>query len=127
MEIKQGERWIVFYTDGSTFCSVDGSPWDAPRRSVQSIASSKEGNDWYNVNMRDYYYYERENGGWNEANDLFTVFDHLIRAKRPLVLFGRMLSDAGWRETHKKMRAYCEDHRPFLLGQTDERPKERYI
>jgi hypothetical protein len=76
--------------------------------------------------MRDFYYYEEENGGWNEADDLFTVFDHLLRAKQPLVLFGRMLSDAGWRDTHKRMRAYCEKARPFLLGHTDDRPAQTY-
>ena len=125
--MRQGERWIIFYTDGSTFTCTDGEPWDAPRRSVQSIASVKDrGDDWYNVNQHDYYYWEAENGGWNEA-DMFTVFDHLIRAKHPLVLFGRMLGDAGWKETHSAIMKYCEAHREFILGISDERLPQTYL
>lgn len=140
--MKQGDRWIIFYTNGDTFTHADGTPWDAPRRSVQSIASLRvdtkgNGEDWYNVNQRDYYYYEPPKevspgfwvdvGGWNEAGDLFTVFDHLLRAKHPCVLFGRMLSDAAWRETHKAIVNYCNVHRDFIFGVTDDRPPQRYL
>jgi hypothetical protein len=122
----QGARWIIFYTDRSTFCSEDGTAWDAPRRGIQSIASVKgSGTDWYNVNMNDYYYYEAENGGWN-AGDNFTLFDHLLRADFPCVLFGRMLSDTGWKETHQAMRIYCDKYRDFIVGKTDERPPKNY-
>lgn len=124
--MKQGERWIIFYTDGTTFTSVDGEPWDAPRRSVQSIASYKPLNDWYNVNLTDYYYYEKENGGWNEARDLFTVFDHLLRAKYPCVMFGRMLSDENWIQSHKLIKQYCQDNVAFIIGKSDERPPQTY-
>jgi hypothetical protein len=31
-------EWIVYYSDGSSFTSADGSPSDAPRRGVQCVA-----------------------------------------------------------------------------------------
>ncbi len=125
--MKQGERWIIFYTDGSIFCSADGTPWDAPRRSVQRIASCKATKyyAWYNVQSLDYFYWEEAHGGW-QGGDGFTMYDHLLRAKYPCVIFGRMLSDEGWKETHKLMNEFCETHRAWLLGTSDERPPQNY-
>jgi hypothetical protein len=125
--MKQGERWIIFYTDGSVFTSADGTPWNAPRRDVQSIVSVKDnGTDWYNVNMHDFFYWEEENGGWNEG-DGFTLYDHLLRANPPCVLFGRMLSDVNWEKTHKAMRRYSDTYRDWILGRSDERPPQNYF
>ena len=125
--MTQGERWIIFYTGGDIFTSAMGSPWEAPRRDIQSIASSRPGGGHYNVNQRDYYYYEADNGGWNEANDLFTVWDHLIRADRPLVVFGRMLSDENWKRHHNAIIQYCDKFSPWLTGFSDEPPEEPYL
>lgn len=132
--MKQGDRWIIFYTDGSIFTSADGTPWDAPRRSVQSIAVSRDAEvrDWYNINMFDYFYWEEYTkdgqpvGGW-QGGDGFTMYDHLLRAKHPCVLFGRMLSDAGWKSLHRKMREFSELHREWLLGQNDVKPEGNYL
>jgi hypothetical protein len=126
--MKQGDRWIIFYTDGRTFTHLDGSPWDAPRRSVQRIASARaeKHDDWYNVQQYDYFYWEEDNGGWN-GGDNFTIWDHLLRAKYPCVIFGRMLSDEGWQDCHKAMNKFCEQHRDFILGRTDERPPKNYL
>ena len=120
----QGDRWIIFYTDGSTFCSSDGTPWDAPRRDVQCIAYSKDkkDNDYETIQMFDYFYYEKDHGGWNQCSDLFNMYDHLLRAEYPLVIFGRMLSDTQWSDYYKAVKRYCETNRKYLLGQTDDRP-----
>ena len=125
--MTDGDRWIIFYTGGRIFTAAQGTAWEAPRRDVQSIASCRGGGGWYNVNQRDYYYYEKENGGWNEADDLFTIWDHLIRADKPLVAFGRMLSDENWRRHHKAIIAYCDKHAPWLNGFRDEPPEEPYL
>jgi hypothetical protein len=124
--MKQGERWIIFYTDGTTFTSVDGEPWDAPRRSVQCIASYRELNDWYHIHGTDYFYYEEEHGGWNDARDIFSAFDHILRAKYPCLLIGRMLSDEGFAETFKLIKQYCVNNAAFLVGKSDERPPQTY-
>lgn len=126
MTIKQGDRWIIFYTDGSVFTSADGSPWEAPRANVQRIANSKTGHekDWYNVQSYDFFYYEQDRGGWNEARDIATVTLHLLRASKPLVVFGAMLSDKNWQQAHRRMNEYCERHRMWLTGASDDGPEE---
>ena len=101
--MKQGEKWVIYYTNGDKFTSDDGSPWDAPRRSIQVIASSNPevGFGW--VHSSDYFYYEEENGGWQSA-DMFTLWDHLIRAKYPCPGFGRMLSDTDWKQLWRRVK-----------------------
>ena len=101
--MKQGERWIIYYEDFSTFSCDDGSPWDAPRLAVMAIASYSEKVGFYWIYSSDYFYYEIDRGGWHKA-DQFTVWDHLVRAKQPLVLFGRMMSDKGWDELWNRIR-----------------------
>ena len=125
--MKQGERWIIFYTDGTTFCSKDGTPWDAPRMGVSSIASVRgDMADWYNVNQFDFYYYEEDKGGWLEARDQYTVMLHLLRAKYPCVLFGEMLSDAEWNREIKAIHKYCKEYKNFIIGFYDDRPPKRF-
>ena len=94
--MMQGEKWVVYYTNGDKFTSEDGTPWDAPRRSMQAIASSSPEVGFYWIYGSDYFYYEEEHGGWHKA-DMFTLWDHLVRAKYPCPGFGRMLSDAVWK------------------------------
>lgn len=128
-EIVQGDRWMVLYEDGSTFCSADGSPWEAPRTGVQIIAQSKDqkDSDWYQINQFDNYYYEEDRGGWCEARDMMTVMLHLQRAKYPCVIFGSMLSNRVWAALHKSAKAYIVRHREWFIGVSNERPPQNYL
>ena len=101
--MNQGEKWVIYYTNGDKFTSDDGSPWDAPRRSIQAIVSSNPevGFDW--AHGSDYFYYEEETGGWHSA-DMFTLWDHLVRAKYPCPGFGRMMSDVDWKDMWQRAR-----------------------
>lgn len=99
----QGDKWVIYYTNGDKFSSDDGSPWDAPRRSIQAIASSSPEVGFYWIYGSDYFYYEKENGGWHVA-DQFALYDHLLRAKYPCPGFGRMLSDQGWKDQWRRIR-----------------------
>lgn len=101
--MKQGERWIVYYGDFSTFSCDDGEPWEAPRLDVMAIASYSEKVGFYWIYSADYFYFEADRGGWQKA-DSFTLWDHLLRAKYPCVLFGRMLSDAHWDELWQRIQ-----------------------
>lgn len=122
--MKQGDRWIIFYEDGTTFCSNDGSPWDAPRLGVQHIAQSKDekDSDWFFINQFDQYYYEKVRGGWCEARDLLTVMQHLLRAYKPCIIFGSMVNNETWFMSHKIIKKYCVKYRGWLIGKVDERP-----
>jgi len=87
--------WKIFYDDGSIFSQADGAPWDAPRQGVQAIVQEKDG-DYEKIFGRDHFYYEAERGGWITC-DLFGCIDHLMRAPRQCLLFGRQMSDADFR------------------------------
>lgn len=126
MSIEQGERWAIFYTDGTVVTSADRSPWDVPRLHVQRIANSRDEieQDWYNVQSYDRFYYEADRGGWNEARDDTAVMLHLLRARHPLIVFGEMLADRQWRSYHRRMNEWCARHRLWLIGASDDRPQE---
>lgn len=81
-------RWKIFYGDGSTFSSGDGTPDDAPALNVQCIVQVDEEVGRYILSRRDYYWYEGDT--WY-GGDIFGLFDFLIR--RSLVKFGRMIGD----------------------------------
>lgn len=99
--------WRIYYEDGSTFSSDDGSPWDAPRTGVEVIVHP-EGNGLSLMSQSDYYYYEPDRasqwGGWGYC-DQFGLILHLQRAKQPLILFGAMVSDSQFSEIEKKALA----------------------
>ena len=83
-------QWRIYYGDGSVFTSEDGTPWDAPRTNVQVIVQEHGRVGWQVLNSADEYYFEEDTRGWYEARG-FT--DHLLRAKHPLVVFGRMMNN----------------------------------
>jgi hypothetical protein len=126
--MKQGDRWAIFYTNGCVFTSEEGTAWDAPRRSVQYVVSCKDGDekDWYSIQSIDRFYFEPDHGGWNDCTDEFSMYDHLMRTKHPLVIFGRMLSDSEWKETFARVVVWTDSHRPWLIGISDERPSQEY-
>ena len=84
-------QWRIYYGDGSCFSSEQGTPWDAPRVNVQMIIQEHPRVGWEIVSNADQYYFEEESRGWYSAEG-FTLWDHLVRAKMPLVVFGRMIS-----------------------------------
>jgi hypothetical protein len=94
--------WRVYYDDGSCFTSQEGTPFDAPRRGVQIIVQEKDGGHEL-VWGRDHFYFEPKSGGWC-TSDLFGALDHLMRAERQCLLFGRWLNDDEFRELHRRVR-----------------------
>ena len=126
--MKQGERWAIFYTNGTVFTSKDAKtstrPWQAPRTGVQCVASckNKEEADYYLIQQVDRYYYEADKGGWNDCPNDTTFYLHLLRAKFPCVVYGEMMSDEDWRALFKRITKWCTENRDWLVGQSHERP-----
>lgn len=80
--------WKVFYGDGSTFSSAEGSPADAPAVNVQAIAQVADAAIGRRVCSRfDFYWFDTE---WH-GSDLFGLFDYLMRVSPSVVKFGRVL------------------------------------
>ena len=95
--------WRVHYDDGSSYSNEDGSPWDAPRLGVVVIAVENDQVGWLPIHGEDYYYWEEDRDGWN-ATDILGMRDHLERAHRPLVLFGRQVKLSEYRATLSKVK-----------------------
>lgn len=128
MSIKQGDRWAICYRDGSVFTSGDGTPWDAPRRDVIGLLSCKDQTecDVYSLQQEEAYYYEPDRGGWNEVANDFTFYDHLQRARHPLILWGGMMADSDWKAAWDRIVKYRETNWRWLTGQSDDRPPSTY-
>jgi hypothetical protein len=103
--------WRIYYEGGKVFTSADGSPFDAPRVGVLAIVQEKDGS-WESVNGRDHFYWEPERGGWM-TTEYFGAIDHLMRAPRQCLLFGRQVSDDEYRKTLERVHLDCgpRDHR----------------
>jgi hypothetical protein len=129
--VTQGERWAIFYDDGHVCTSL--YPWNAPRRNVLAIASVRdEGRPDESSGLRydllygsEYYYFEYSLGGWRQC-DIFTLWEHLMRATHPLVIFGKMMRDTTWVESLKRIRAWCDAHTDWLTGETHEPPPQSF-
>jgi len=90
--------WWRIYYDAGEFASEDGGPFEAPRTGVVAIAQQDDAVGYRIIHSQDYYYWEPELDGWHNT-DLIGTCDHLMRAKAPLVLFGRMVSTADYAKT----------------------------
>jgi hypothetical protein len=107
-------RWRLYYENGSVFTDADGTPWDAPRQAVQMAVQEDPRVGYRYVSGEDYFYYEAERGGWNVTAQ-WGMFDHLLRAARPCVLFGRQMSDAGWSALHGRIKREMGDKEGWLV------------
>ena len=100
--------WKIYYENGGTFESSQGTPFDAPRVGVQVISLEDDFGKYHIFSQADYYYYEPERssfGGWWFA-DFPGAVDHLQRAKQPLLFFGRIVKHEQF--TGAERRALAE-------------------
>ena len=92
--------WKIYYADGSTFSSNEGSLEDAPARGVQGIAQANSAVGWHVASGGDYYIWCDD--GWM-AVDIFGLFDYLIESGT--VKFGRTITNAEYNEIFQKALA----------------------
>ncbi len=68
-------KWRIYYSDGSTFDSLDGAPHEAPSAGfICAVGYDHEGR--YLMHGWDHYRYDREVNQW-WGMDLMGVFDRL--------------------------------------------------
>lgn len=89
--------WKIYYADGSTFSSEDGSIEDAPARGVQVIIQPDKGVVWATQTGQDYYIW-RDGRWW--ACDIFGLFDFLIEGGQ--VKFGRTITTDEFNEIFQR-------------------------
>jgi len=106
-------EWCVYYDDGSRFSDHDGDPWSAPRVGIVAIVHADDRVGWTIVCGEDYFYYEPAVGGWRNTSQ-FGMYDHLVRAQRPLVLFGRMITDEHYAQVRRDIATEWGDKSGWL-------------
>ena len=93
-------KWLIVYTDGSTFSSDDGPYWEAPVGGVQVVYNSDEATGFRNEQSPHGYWGWREDfGGWIGFRTLSGYWDYMFQTgQTKYVLFGRVLDDKDWQE-----------------------------
>lgn len=96
-------RWRIYYSNGSTWDSVDDGPWDdAPQRGVLAVVEEKNGRREIRRGG-DYYRLSEDTVICTEDRDDiiamigFETFESSIK-------FGRFVSDAAMRRLEKHIR-----------------------
>lgn len=91
--------WKVWYSDGSTFSSSDGPPELAPKRGVQAIACSDREHGRVICRSNDFYIWSVFDGEWGwQGVDYFGLWDYLQDPGSKIVLFGRTIGNAEYRQ-----------------------------
>ena len=102
-------KWRIYYGDGSTFDSNDGSVYDAPGIDVQAVAyhtpDPQHSTGRIPIFRFDFYWWVPETEEWY-GGELFGLFDYLVRPGPKKVIFGRTIDTA----THQAIvNLACED------------------
>ena len=71
-------RWKVYYGDGSTFSSDQGSPLSAPTHNVQIILEATEKEGVIRLSGKDYYWFDQDLDQWC-AGDFMGMVDYAMR------------------------------------------------
>ena len=82
----------IYYGDGSTFSSADGSPFDAPRLGVQSIVGVHRANGRYVVADETAYWWNAEEDRWR-GGDRHGEWIYMLRLGPRVVLYGEQVDD----------------------------------
>lgn len=97
-------KWKIYYSDGTSYSDIDGSPFDAPARDVQVIAIEDSNVGKTFVGKEDMYWYK--DGRWF-GGDMFGLYDYLIDNGPRKVIFGRVLDNDNFK---KIMKLAIEDN-----------------
>lgn len=100
--------WKIYYTDGSIFTDLDGTPYDAPEREVQFVVSEQDDGRFLILSGSDYYIFEEAFGWWYTNED--GKDSHLLRDVPPCVKHGAMMNkkdfDTMTRRVHEELPGY---------------------
>lgn len=85
-------RWRIYYGDGETFSSDDGSPYDAPRLNVQAIVGPSRSTGRYILSRKDAYWWDIECDRWF-GGDRHGEWDYMLHLGPRVVIYGRFIGD----------------------------------
>jgi hypothetical protein len=96
--------WRVYYGDGSTFSSEDGSPAAAPALDVQVIVQHRVDVGWHMQHANDFYLWRDCWRCWRGA-DLAGLWDYMMQAGWKRVLMGRTLLNSEFNAIYQAAKA----------------------
>lgn len=88
-------RWKIFYGDGSTYSSEDGSPFYAPRLNAQVIVGPDRYTGRYMVSDKDAYWWVIDEERWR-GGDRHGEFIYMLRRGPRVVLYGEQIDDDAY-------------------------------
>lgn len=118
--------WKIYYGDGSTFSSDQGSPQDAPPWNIEIILEATHKEGVLRLSGKDYYWFDSTLGQWS-AGDFMGMMDYILRHSTVKVarsmctrdfelLFARAVADPDF--PTKSLRNYPREGPPYR----DEQP-----
>ena len=110
--------WCIWYTDGSTYSSDDGSPESAPARGVLIILQATPDEGWIPLMEKDNYWFDPRTHEWMCGND-FGLYDFLI--EHTSVKFGRSMRTPDWQQLKRRV---LKEHPGFPPKSTINYPRE---
>lgn len=93
-------RWIIWYDDGSTFTSDDGSPEIAPLDGILGIREWDDEGNTARYLARDYY--EWTGDGWRTGD--LTDLEKWLRKDRPSLKYGRWAPHGIWQRVRAAIK-----------------------
>lgn len=114
-----GVEWIIHYSDGSTFCSLDGAPHEAPRDGVQIVQCADADNGRLIWHSSDFYCWQDE---W-VPRSLLGLMDYLREpGPEKVVLQGRGIKYDVFRSIYHA--AVADPRMQFKTGRDQREPGE---
>ena len=116
-------EWRIYYGDGSTFDSLQGSPWEAPGYDVQCIVYPDEDVGRVVLHRWDFYLYNLLEKEWY-GSDLLGLMDHLCHDREQsfcAVKQGRTITTPQFRSVFQRA-SHDPDFPTKSATSTGERP-----
>jgi len=91
-------KWRIYYADGSTFDSDQGSPSDAPPYAVQAIVQKDKTYGRRILRMVDYYCWSPKAGKWLDLFDSSSVIVRALRDPGLVVKAGEYIEEKQYEQ-----------------------------
>lgn len=95
-------EWRIYYSDGSTFDSLDGAPESAPPFSVQAIVQKDRVFGRRILRMVDYFAFSPKEQRWLDLFDASAVIVRSLRDPGLIIKSGEYINERQYEEILKK-------------------------
>lgn len=107
-------NWKVYYTDGSTFSDLDGSPFEAPKTGVQvlNIRDGRKGRR--TLKLVDYYVFSPNLDRWVDCVDSAAAMMRAAQEPWIVILFGEYIKEEDFEKV--LIQAHSDPDFPAVAG-----------